>query len=402
MSKKLRAYTWQVVRITVGTMLLCLVAYIYIPHMIYTISSNAVINAKSIIIRSPIEGNLIFGPPNIGTELKEGDIIAKIHNSNIDRESVEELNTDLISFSGLLEYLEKEKSNLYKLNEFLLKDMEYYKKSLEEYIFFQIKEEELRVEEIEQSLKESELELKRETDLKKKGFTSNSKYEDSLYKKIRFEKELKQAKVKVERLKVDQKRIKEGLFINFDGRREVPYQKQRMDDITMRISTINTQENEHKSRVENIKRRLSIEKKRIERLTYHEIKAPSMSVIWRSFLSPGSIVGAKNPVVEILDCSNVYVDMSVHERFFEKINPGHIAEVKVVGSKKMIKGRVVGIRGGNLSSKSASGSFVAKIPIKHHKEMQVLIKIDESELKKSKGDFCHVGRNAKVYFEGIE
>lgn len=398
---KAKLSTWQVVRITVGLMLLGLAASVYLPHLYYTISSNAVINARVLTLTTPIDGYLIYGPPSVGTELNEGDVIAKIHNPSIDRVSVEDLNTDLISFSKLVQYLEKEKNNLLDLKTFLQKDARHYKDSLEEHIAFQIQEAKLKIEEIYQSLEESQKEVERIVPLLKKGFVSKALYEDAFYKKKRFEKELKQAQVRLQRFLQEQKSIKEGLFINFDGRREVSYHRQRMDDISMRMNQVDTQINEHLSRVENIKRRLRLEKERLDRLTYHKLKAPGLSVVWRSFTKLGARIDSKHPVVEILDCTNVYVDMSVHERIFEKIQPGHKAMIKVTGSEKAIQGRVVGIRGGNLNLRSASASFVARIPVRRHREMQILIKIDEKDLKNTRGDFCHVGRNAKVYFEGI-
>ena len=104
----------------------------------------------------------------------------------------------------------------------------------------------------------------------------------------------------------------------------------------------------------------------------------------------------------MVDCSNVIVDTSIHERYFNKVKPGDTATVKLVGDNKVLKGTVQSVRGGSLSEDSTAYMAGASQILRPH-EIQVMIKINEKDVEAgTKGDFCYMGRTGEVSFDKMK
>ena len=111
------------------------------------------------------------------------------------------------------------------------------------------------------------------------------------------------------------------------------------------------------------------------------IKNPTIhSVVWRNLVEKGTHVNAKEPIVEIIDCSDVFIDVALQERYFEKVKQGQEVFVTLYGSKKKLKGTVRAVRGGLVDPKS-QGMLAGINVIRREREIQVIIAIDEEELK---------------------
>jgi hypothetical protein len=95
------------------------------------------------------------------------------------------------------------------------------------------------------------------------------------------------------------------------------------------------------------------------------------------------------------------VDTSIHERYFDKIHVGDPATIKLVGGKHVLKGTVQSIRGGSLSEGSTAFLAGATQILRPH-EIQVMVKINEKDVEKGKGEFCFMGRTGEVSFDKMK
>jgi len=83
------------------------------------------------------------------------------------------------------------------------------------------------------------------------------------------------------------------------------------------------------------------------------------------------------------------------------VKPGDPATIKLVGDKRVLKGKVQTIRGGSLSESSTAFLAGATQVLRPH-EIQVMIKIDEKDVEKGKGEFCYMGRTGEVSFDNMK
>ncbi len=390
-----------IARIAFALVLLFVIGFVYLPHLFYTYSITAIVSAPVISITSPIEGILKDAPPIMGTELKAGDVIGVVENLRFDRWRLDDMATEMKGITEKTEAMKQEKEKLEDIKAELAKSFQTYIGSLEERLKIDIQRAKEYLKERGDTISESKAEYLRKSKLYRKGVVAENQADSAFFKAERATKSAEQTKLDIERLQAQLKSLQQGIFINMDGRTEVAYQKQRIDDISMRQHDLDSKIKEATIREEALKKSVMLEEARFKKMSEATITAPFNGVAWRVFSSKGIHVDTTRPILEMVDCSNVFVDTSIHERYFNKVKPGDSATVRLVGDKRVLKGKIQSVRGGSLSESSTAFLAGATQILRPH-EIQVMIKIDEKDVESSKADFCYMGRTGEVSFDNMK
>lgn len=388
-------------RIAFALVLLVVIGFVYLPHLFYTYSITAIVSAPVISITSPIEGILKDAPPIMGTELKAGDVIGVVENPRFDRWRLDDMVTEMKGITEKTEAMKQEKEKLEDIKVELAKSFQNYIGSLEERLKIDIQRAKEYLKERGDTISESKAEYLRKSKLYRKGVVAENQADSAFFNAERATKSAEQTKLDIERLQAQLKSLQQGIFINMDGRTEVAYQKQRIDDISMRQHDLDSKIKEATIREEALKKSVMLEEARFKKMSEATITAPFNGVAWRVFSSKGIHVDTTRPILEMVDCSNVFVDTSIHERYFNKVKPGDSATVRLVGDKRVLKGKIQSVRGGSLSESSTAFLAGATQILRPH-EIQVMIKIDEKDVESSKADFCYMGRTGEVSFDNMK
>lgn len=387
-----------IARISFAGAILLIISFVYLPHLFYTYSITAIVSAPVISITSPIEGILKDAPPVMGTELKAGDVVGVVENLRFDRWRLDDMYTEMKSIQEKSSAMKQEKEKLEHVKVDLIKSFKTYTSSLEERLKIDIERAQEYLKERGDTISESKAEYLRKSKLFKRGVVAENQADSAFFNAERATKSAQQTKLDVERLKAQLKSLQQGIFINIDGRTDVPYQQQRIDDITMRQHDLDSKIQEAEIREAVLKKSVALEEERFKKMSEAVVKAPFNGVTWRVFSAKGAHVDTTRPLVEMVDCSKVFVDTSIHERYFNKVKPGDTATIKLVGENRILKGTVQSVRGGSLSESSTAFLAGATQILRPH-EMQVMISVDEKEVDKHKGDFCFMGRTGEVSFD---
>lgn len=391
----------QILRILIGIAILILIGSVYLPHLFFAYSTNSVVTGRLIILTSPIEGFVTQAPPPMGTELRKGDVIAVIENPTVDLQSLTALETDQRSLDGRLQSLKRERESLTVLYQRLDETDKQYRTYLKSRVEKEIEKAKYHEQELSATLKQNKNQLKREKSLFSQHFTSKSKLDDATFSNERSINAVEQAQMEEERLLNDLNALRSGVFVTPDGRADVPYHQQRKDDITLRLATLDTQMEETTARLDTLNARVIAEQERINQLKKTSLISQKPTVVMRGIATQGSHIDAKTPVVELVDCSSVFVDMTIHERFAGKIRPGDKATISIIGTKKPIIGTVTAVRGGSMRP-DAETSLAGVTLIRRQRDIEIMIAFDIADLEREEGDFCYVGRTAEVSFSGLK
>jgi multidrug resistance efflux pump len=387
----------QIFRIAIGIGLVIIIIYVYVPRFIFTYSVNAVVSARQFTLTAPIPGVVKEGPPLFGSELHPGETIVVLENPTIDTVKLEELIIEENSNTERVAALQQEMANLKKLKEEISHSKNMYFDSLKERTSLELRKAEQRQRELLATLFETRKQLRRKEHLVKGGYVSQSVYDTSKYDYDRASQAVDQAESEIKNLIAKLDSLNAGVYVNTDGRTDVPYQLQRYDEISIREADLESKIREFTIKSESIRASRIVEEKRIAELKKRVVTSPVHGAIWRVFVSEGSFVDINMPIVEMIDCTNVFVNVSLPERLFETIKPGQKARIRLSGSSENIYGEVAYIRGGAVDPKTA-GFMVGLTHINRQREMEVLVKIHEDALGSTKGDFCNVGRMGEVTF----
>jgi len=390
-----------IARIAFAATLLLLIGLIYIPHLFYTYSITAIVSAPVISITSPIDGILKDAPPIMGTELTAGEVIGTIENPRFDRKGLDDMLTEMKGVQEKIQAMTQEKEKLEGVKVELAKSFKNYSDSLIERVKFDIARAQEYLKEREDTISENKAEYLRKSKLYKKGIVSGTQADSAFFNAERATKGKEETRLEIERLQAQLKSLQQGIFVNTDGRTDVPYQQQRIDDITMRQNDLDSKIREFEIREASLKQSVALEETRFKKMSEATITAPFDSVAWRVFGAKGSHIDTTRPILELVDCSNVFVDTSIHERYFNKVKPGDPVTIRLVGDHKILKGTVQSVRGGSLSESSTAFLAGATQILRPH-EIQVIIKINEKDVMGSKGDFCYMGRTGEVSFDNLK
>jgi multidrug resistance efflux pump len=243
--------------------------------------------------------------------------------------------------------------------------------------------------------------LARNKKLFEKKDVSTSTLDSTFFSTERATRSAEQAQLEEHRLLAEKDGLlTKNVFINQDGRSEVTYQDQRIHEIRIRLEEIHSRTGEQEVRLSAINKRIDLETARLSGFESREIRAPSYSVIQKSYVIEGTHVDAKTKVVDIIDCTKVFMDMTIHDGYFQKIKVGERVTIQLRGVSKKLHGTVAHLRGGTLFAEPEK-DIAGVAPLRKPYEMQVLIHIDPEDLYNTAADYCHVGHTGEVSFDGM-
>jgi hypothetical protein len=190
--------------------------------------------------------------------------------------------------------------------------------------------------------------------------------------------------------------LRKGVYLG-DGRNDVPYSRQRHDDVTIQIADLDTRLRENEARAAQIEKQLAEEEDRVRRLESANIRMPFPGVIWRNAVVSGSNVVVGNELLRVLDCRDLFVDILVSEVDYDEIFPGRKARIRLVGRADTLAGEVMSVRG---SQAVVEEVILAATPPKSQgRNARIRVSIEGSELNDDYANFCQVGRTVQVRFE---
>jgi multidrug resistance efflux pump len=239
--------------------------------------------------------------------------------------------------------------------------------------------------------------LGRGTTLVAKGTVSRVTFDDLSYAHQRAGSEVTRAAAALARRKADLAAAGTGILLADNNWSDVPYSRQRLDEIDIRMTGLHNEEGALIATIGEIEAKYAAEKARIARLSREELIAPVAGVVWRSWVAPGAPVIHGTPLMEVIDCTRVYVEATTRERFFESLAPGEPVRVRLEGSGKDIPGTIRSVVGPGAPLATTANVSVINHP--NRTEAQLIVDIDRAALPDTPGSTCNVGRSAKVYFD---
>lgn len=381
-------------RLAAGIVILLVVLYSAVPFIYKFNSLDGVVNGRITVMRTPISGSLNFtGNTHYGSYFKDGSVIASVKNDRVDHSTLYALKTELKSLEGRIATLDERIASLQKLYDSLSigndKHNTYSAKQLE---FM-----------IEQERHKHSQELAENARAKKEFDSSAPLSEKNLISKRDFERYEANLNGSNERLFQYDNRIKElsnsldaikfGIHLG-DSNNDVPYSKQRMDQLVVDISMSVSVRDEAKSRIAGIESQIKEELAKIEKQETFEVVAPFDCLVWRMPSSEGSRLTPDAEVIVLLDCASVFLDVAVSESQFANIKPGDKVAYRLIGAPKSYTGTVTALRG----SGGALGdlSLAAAMSIDPKKHFRVWIAADRGDLDLTPENFYQIGRRVEA------
>ena len=371
-------------------------AAIYGPYVLYTTSSEAMLNARTITIAAPIDGRVALAPPAEGTAIAAGAPLLTIENTVVDKSQLGDLEAqrtrvaaDLAGTKLLIETLEQRIAAL-------ADQASDYRQSAVTRLDLVAREAQAELVAAQASATEAHNMLVRRSTLAAAGWVSAADLDRAVEASARADAEVARTQLAAERVGEEAKAARHGVYIadNIDG---APYAQQRTDEFRLRLAEAEAQAAGLAARRAELDDRLAAERERVARLTRAELRAPASGVVWRPDVTAGSVVARDHQVMTLIDCSTLYVTASFASRQFDKLWPGAPATIRVADSGKEYPGTVVDVRA---MRDEAGNHFAAPLPTLGAHQVMALLRLDDPGAMASE-KYCNVGRQAEVRFGGV-
>ncbi|AWM29322.1 efflux RND transporter periplasmic adaptor subunit [Sinorhizobium fredii] len=386
----------RITRALVGILLLLVVVAVLLPGVTGYTSLDGTVNARFAVINAPIDGEIVGSTPRIGATVVNGEALASIRNGRLNRAILSSLRADHGTAVERVAALERERDELVRLRDELAKRLEVFQSatiaSLEREL--QILEKRVEVSRAEDVVAKVDLERRQELD--SIGIFTRKMVEAAEAAGAATGGEVEISTLTVELLQQRLAAVRQGIFVLGDGQNDVPYSRQRQDEVIVRINELSTRIAENKTRASEVQKQLSEEEKRVRSLEWAAVPSPLSGVVWNRNIVSGTNVVRGKEMMRVLDCRELFVDILVPEVDYDEIYPGRDAKVRLFGRGEVFSGRVQMVKGP--SAVVEKDSLAANEPKTKERNARIRLLLASSALNTDYANFCQVGRTVQVRF----
>lgn len=357
-------------------------------------SVEAVVNARLVSLRAPIDGKVEDTPfsSTIGAAAHKNVSVLRISNNRADRSRLDDLRR-------LVDQIESERSAVAGR---LVRLMELHGQISEQARAFQTG----RIRELEE----------RAMDLKAQGAAAQAAQIEAASTRARTKALAEsgaQAKAAVERAQRDstiadetEKSLHHRLFatqIELEAARrgeyigdtynDRPSSRQQADELSIRIAEADAELSARDQRLDRLRTELAAEEARYANLSNVVLASPIDAQVWEVLVSPGEEVRRGQDLLRLLDCSGTIVTTTVRESIFNQLRIGDKAQFRFSAQSGSYNGEVIRMTGAastpdNLAIQSSPLSSAA-----------YRVAVSVPDLASAE---CRIGRTGRVVFQSAK
>ena len=370
-------------------------------------SEQAFVNGEIIFVRASIPGDLKFKSEiKPGNQLKKGTQIGTIK-STVENPRVSVLTIENQQLKASLQNVQQQLSGIEQQIQNRTKLMNLFKQQAVTQRMLQVKYAHQQIKQYQEQLIQSQAaeklaiaEAERYSILSKEGAVSLSKVESEIAAAQQASGKVKETQSQIEQAKLAIEATKAGLQL--EGTRTLSYPETRVLELDVELIDLKQQQRNLEKQIQSIQSQLSITSKELLFQQNVRVLAPTTGLVWSIDSQPQEIVEANKPIIQLLNCQNLWVEAFINETDANKLVVGQEAQINLNNSSNVPwKGRVETIRAG--TGRIEVGQYVVEPPPEIARRQlpvrvaTVRIKVDWQKTHRF-GDFCLAGRSVNVRF----
>lgn len=205
---------------------------------------------------------------------------------------------------------------------------------------------------------------------------------------------LDHARERVEVLEIALRAAEAGVFLG-DGYNDAPNAEHRATELDTVISGQQNALAEAQARVAAIQARIDREQVRVNALRGGELAAPVNGLFWEILQADGVTVQRGDPILRLVDCDEVMVTLSVTERVYNSLRIGQSATFRLEGRSDVFDATVARLAG---SGAATIYEHLAVAPSEKHLERyDVMLQVPGLAADPRVG--CIIGKTGRAFFD---
>jgi multidrug resistance efflux pump len=383
-------FRWRLIaRFAIGAGLLMIGLVTLYQQLVVRVSRDAVINARVVVIRAPMDGIVKLAATGPGTVVEAGMPVGRIEDPMPDDARAFELQQEFMA-------TERERTALSRR----LVDLQHSRSEAngqaDAYQQGRIRQDEMRVEEARAGLAaataraaEAAATQKRGATLHLHGYMSDETYERLGHASDVAGQDAVAARRRVDGLIIDLEAARSGTYLG-DNYNDVPSSLQRARELTVRIDEATANLDQLTQKGETIASELGAERQRLAARSSTMLTAPIDGDLWTAQAAAGEYVRKGQELFALVDCASVVVTAAVAERDYNVLRLGDPVRFRVAGTEHTYSGRI-----SKLGLTSLDRSFAITPEDRRHQ-----VVVQSTDLLQNAADGCAVGRTGEVIFDG--
>lgn len=383
----------RLLKIVAGIAIVAIFGWLPIRAVWQTSSVEAVVNARIVTLRSPIDGTVSskVGHPNASSVVKEGDVILRVVNARGDRNRLDDLRRQMSR-------LDNERPSLaakLKASEALRQDLA---RQAAQFNAGRILQLEARIAEIQSSIEaaisrreEAVAAVERASSLIKSGSVSTVE----LARLTRDQSVTQQTEIgarrRLDAANVELTAAKNGTYIG-DSYNDRPSSVQREEEMRQRVGDLKADLEHADLEINWLSHEITSEQLHYISRSEADISAPVQGRIWEMMTSPGEDVRAGQALFKLLDCNGTVVTANVTEGAYNRLRLSQQASFEPNDGSPAIRGSII-----NLTGASGAPANLAINPDALNKE-PYRVTVSMPGIVQA-GKDCAVGRTGRVVFD---
>ena len=391
-ASKPRKTAWRIAKTLVALAAVVALGWTPLQRALETTSAEAVVNARLVTLRAPIDGTITVprSITGVGETITSKETLLDIKNPRADRSQLDDLRRQVADLQAERSVLMRRKTQFEGLQVQLRKQRDAFQKGRVEQLEARAAELAAGIAAADAKADETLSTLDRTKKLKVSGYQSQAAVD-------RAERDHKVAvntavalRQKLVGTQVELDAAKTGLFVG-DSYNDIPRTAQRLDEITQQVIDLGGQIDEKTLRISQLQTDLAQEEKQFALRSAAALTASVSGRIWEMLTSDGEEVSRGQDLMRLLDCGGVLVTAAVSESVYNKLRLGQPASFHLRGESAERAGRVVSLNG--LASVAANMAIeqdaLGREP--YHVTLEVPSLVN--------GPDCYLGRTGKVTFD---
>jgi multidrug resistance efflux pump len=337
-------YGWRALKSALGLGVVIIAGVGPVQRLLEFSSVEAVVNARLVSMRAPIDGRIEDFAPTIGAATPRGRLMLHISNSRADRTRLDDLQRLIDQTEGERPAIAKHLTRLKELHEQVSQQARAFQAG-------RIRELEERMMDLKAQASATEAsEFEAASTLARTKTLAATGYQTT----VAVERAERDAKVAVQNQKslnhrlfasvVELEAARRGEYVG-DSYNDRPSSLQHADDLSVRIADAEAELNSREQRLAKLHAALDAEAARYSELSNAVLSSPIDAQVWEVLVSPGEEVRKGQDLLRLLDCSGALVTVTVRESVFNQLRTGDKAQFRFSGRSDRYNGTIVRMSG---------------------------------------------------------
>jgi multidrug resistance efflux pump len=359
----------------------------------YVSSSDAVVTAYVLNVKTPIDGTITGMPIASGILVQRDAPLAQVNNPLNDRQHLDNLQTAESAAQASAVALLLERGALLEQRKSLLNRADDYVVAITNRLNQETDETDRTLAALKLSFEEAAIELTRGEALHSAGILSNADYDKLVSAKRVLAEQVAAQQGAVANLRIQASAAAHGILAEPGTNNDVAYSDQRADELTTRLAEIDRMLNTSRAQAVEAHSEVAAEENRSLALAQTTLRAPIDGMIWRFGAVNGEHVSAGDAVVSLIDCNRQFLLVEVSQERLADIELGGAAHIRLTGENVERTGTVISASG---DPQREIDHMLAAFPVQDPSRELATVVIGLVPTTGSDPGSCFIGRTARV------